>query len=166
MELSGIDTNQSSTVNEGYFPIHGSDSQDMRKAKTALANWFNNIKSGKVSPQSAVTTQQLDILSDLIDEYADAYAADYDLAELAVKRVKLANPLKEGSFDDQMSAETKALYAEYIQKIDIMDRTAIFNHATLDKALMADPRVQKSNQKRLLQRALGWAITFAQQQER
>ncbi len=165
MELSGIDTNQSSTVNEGYFPIHGSDSQDMRKAKTALANWFkNSIEAGMMGQPLKRST--FDILSDLIDEYADAYAADYDLAELAVERVKLANPLKEGSFDDQMSAETKALYAEYSQKIDIMDRSAIYNHAILDKALVADPRVQKSSQKRLLQRALGWAITFAQQQER
>jgi hypothetical protein len=83
-----------------------------------------------------------------------------------IKLVRLANLLKQGSFNDQMLTETKALYAEYSQKIDVLDRTAINNHAMLDKALMADPRVQKSSQKRLLQRALGWAVTFAQQAER
>ena len=86
------------------------------------------------------------------------------LAKIIREEVRYA--IKEASFDDQMSTETKALYAEYSQKIDIMDRTAIYNHALLDKALMADPRVQKSSQKRLLQRALGWAITFAQEMER
>ena len=79
---------------------------------------------------------------------------------------EVTNVIKEASFDEQMSTETKALYAEYSQKIDVMDRTAIYNHALLDKALMADPRFQKSSQKRLLQRALGWAITYAQEMER
>jgi Asp-tRNA(Asn)/Glu-tRNA(Gln) amidotransferase B subunit len=63
-------------LNEAYFPAHGSDSQDLRLAKQGLANWFNNVKSGKVSPQSALQSQQLDILHDLIEDYALAYAED------------------------------------------------------------------------------------------
>jgi hypothetical protein len=63
-------------LSEVYFPAHGSDSQDLRLAKQGLANWFNNIKSGKVSPQSALQSQQLDILHDLIEDYALAYAED------------------------------------------------------------------------------------------
>jgi len=50
-----------------YFPQHGLDTADMKSAKKALANWFNNMNT-------AVQPDQLDILSDLIDDYADAYA--------------------------------------------------------------------------------------------
>ena len=63
-------------LKEEYFPMHGADSPDLKKAKQALANWFNNIKSGKVSPQSALQSRQLDILNDLIEDYALAYAED------------------------------------------------------------------------------------------
>ena len=79
---------------------------------------------------------------------------------------KAAATLSEGSFSDQMTPDTKALYQEYSQKIDVLDRNAINDHDTLDKVMLNDPRVQKSSQKRLLQTALGWAITFAQQMER
>lgn len=74
--------------------------------------------------------------------------------------------LSEGSFQDQMNPDTKALYSEYVQKIDIFDRNAINDHDTLQKVMLNDPRVQKSSQKNLLQTALGWAITFAQEMER
>jgi hypothetical protein len=69
-------TQRERLIKEAYFPAHGEDSPELKKAKAALANWFNNIKSGRVSPNAAVTTQQLDILSDLIDNYADEYAQD------------------------------------------------------------------------------------------
>lgn len=67
---------------------------------------------------------------------------------------------------DQMNSDTKALYQKYVQQIDIFDRNAIHDHNSLDKALLNDPQVQASNQKRILQAALGWAITFAQEMER
>jgi hypothetical protein len=86
------------------------------------------------------------------------------LQQIIKEEVRYA--IKEASFFDNMNEETKALYREYIQKIDIMDRTAIYNHDLLNKALMADPRVQKSGQKNTLQKALAWAITFAQEMER
>jgi hypothetical protein len=79
---------------------------------------------------------------------------------------KATDALSEGSFSDQMTPDTKALYQEYLQKIDVLDRNAINDHDTLDKVMLNDPRVQKSNQKKLLQTALGWAITFAQEMER
>jgi hypothetical protein len=74
--------------------------------------------------------------------------------------------LKEASFTSQMNPDTLELYREYTQKIDIFDRNAINNHQVLDSVMAKDPRVQKNNQKRLLQQALGWAITFAQEMER
>lgn len=74
--------------------------------------------------------------------------------------------LKEASFISQMNPDTLKLYREYAQKIDIFDRNAINNHQVLDSVMAKDPRVQKNNQKQLLQQALGWAITFAQEMER
>ncbi len=76
-----IDKNYSAktenAIDEAYFTPHGEDSPALKKAKVALANWFNNIKSGKVSPQSALQSQQLDILNDLIEDYAYEYAQDW-----------------------------------------------------------------------------------------
>ena len=63
-------------LRETYFPAHSTDSRDLKNAKAALANWFKNIKSGKVSPQSALQSRQLDVLNDLINDYAEAYASD------------------------------------------------------------------------------------------
>lgn len=77
-----------------------------------------------------------------------------------------SNIIKEGSFTDQMNPDTRKLYGEYIQNIDIFDRNAINNHQKLNDTMAKDPRVQKNSQKRLLQQALGWAITYAQQMER
>jgi hypothetical protein len=62
-------------ITEAYFPAHAQDSAELKKAKAALANWFNNIKSGDVSMRTKV--QQLDVLSDLIDDYAYEYAQDW-----------------------------------------------------------------------------------------
>lgn len=62
-------------ITETYFPAHAEDSAELKKAKAALANWFKNIKSGNVSMRSKV--QQLDVLSDLIDDYAYEYAQDW-----------------------------------------------------------------------------------------
>lgn len=56
-------------ITEAYFGAHGGDSAELKKAKAALANWFNNI--------SAVPRNQLDILHDLIDDYAYEYAQDW-----------------------------------------------------------------------------------------
>lgn len=73
---------------------------------------------------------------------------------------------KSSSFVQRMTPDNAALYREYVQKIDVTDPNAINNHDTLQKVMLNDPRVQKSNQKQLLQTALGWAITFAQEMER
>jgi hypothetical protein len=70
------------------------------------------------------------------------------------------------SFTKSMAPDTFALYQEYAQKIDVTDPSAINNHDTLQKVMLNDPRVQKSSQKFLLQTALGWAMTFAQEMER
>jgi hypothetical protein len=64
-------------LREAYFPAHGEDSPELKKAKAALANWFNNIVTGRVSAQSAVTRNQLNILNDLIEDYAYEYAQDW-----------------------------------------------------------------------------------------
>lgn len=59
-------------LKEEYFPIHGADSPDLKKAKQALANWFVNTK--KTTPGMLHPT--LNILNDLIEDYALAYAED------------------------------------------------------------------------------------------
>lgn len=84
----------------------------------------------------------------------------------AIIKEQVRGVLKEASFLDQMNPDTKDLYREYSQKIDIFDSNAINNHNKLKQVLMADPRVQKLSQKGLLQTALGWGITFAQEMER
>ena len=94
----------------------------------------------------------------LIDKSVDYKAAD-TLSEVGPA-------YKTSSFTKTMTPDTFALYQEYAQKIDVFDRSAIFDHDTLQKVMLNDPRVQKSNQKFLLQTALGWAMTFAQEMER
>ena len=54
-------------LSEDYFPAHGTDGQDLKKAKQMLANWFKNMKG-------RVVKQQLDVLNDLIEDYASAYS--------------------------------------------------------------------------------------------
>ena len=54
-------------MQEAYFPSQSSDTAAVKSSKKALANWFNSIGS-------QIPSKQLDVLSDLIDEYADAYA--------------------------------------------------------------------------------------------
>ena len=73
---------------------------------------------------------------------------------------EVTNVIKEGSFYDRMDDDAKALYREYIKKIDIWDRSAIYNHDVLDKALNADPRVQKNPGKGRLRDALSLQITY------
>jgi hypothetical protein len=86
------------------------------------------------------------------------------LKQLIKEEIKVA--LKEASFTDQMNPDTRKLYGEYIKNIDIFDSNKISNHQKLGDVMNKDPRVQKNSQKRLLQQALGWAITFAQEMER
>jgi hypothetical protein len=80
--------------------------------------------------------------------------------------VKKKTELNEASFTDMMEPEAKEMYREYIQKIDIFGDREIQDHKALDMALKSDPRFNKIRQKQLLQRALGWYITHAQEMER
>lgn len=67
-------------LREDYFPVHGADSPDVKKAKAALANWFKNMRM-------QVPPKQLNILNDLIDDYALAYAQDeIEAAEKVMSR--------------------------------------------------------------------------------
>lgn len=59
-------------LREDYFPVHGSDSPDVKKTKAALATWFKNIRRNV----PGMFPQVFDELSDLIDDYALAYAQD------------------------------------------------------------------------------------------
>lgn len=61
----------SKPLNEAYFPPHGADAPDVKNAKKTLANLFNNLKS-----IYKVKDSTLDLLSDAIDDYADAYAEE------------------------------------------------------------------------------------------
>jgi hypothetical protein len=65
-----------SMVKEGYFASDGTDSGEIRNAKKALANWFNNsIEIGMTG--QPLKRASFDILYDLIDDYATAFADDY-----------------------------------------------------------------------------------------
>ena len=62
-------------LSEAYFPAHSADSQDVKTAKAALANWFkNSIEMGMQNRPLGRKT--FDILNDLIEDYALAYAED------------------------------------------------------------------------------------------
>lgn len=67
-------------LTEEYFPVHGADSPDVKKAKQALANWFMNISRHPQTPAGSragtLEPRVLDILHDLIEDYALAYAED------------------------------------------------------------------------------------------
>jgi len=63
-------------LREDYFPAHGTDSQDVKKAKQALANWFKNNML-LVIQNKPISRKAFDILHDLIDDYALAFAEDY-----------------------------------------------------------------------------------------
>ena len=69
-------------LKEDYFPTTGSDEPNLRDAKKALAKWFMNTMRNPNTPSGQASAgtlgkQQLDILHDLIDDYALAYAQDY-----------------------------------------------------------------------------------------
>jgi len=69
-------------LKEDYFPTTGTDERDLRDAKKALAKWFMNTMRNPNTPSGqasagTLSKQQLDILHDLIDDYALAYAQDY-----------------------------------------------------------------------------------------
>lgn len=93
-----------------------------------------------------------------IDKNADYKAAD------ALSEVGPA--YRVASFTKTMTPETNELYSEYVRKIDMQDPSALNTHEELKKALESDPRYQENNQQFLLQTALGWAMTFAQEMER
>ena len=59
-------------LEEDYFPRHSQDSPDLKKVKAQLSNWFQYFKINL----SKIKPGQLDILADLIEDYADAYARD------------------------------------------------------------------------------------------
>jgi hypothetical protein len=77
---SRVNSNDQKLLKEAYFPVHGADSPDVKKAKAALANWFMNISRNPGTPSGAragtLNKRTLDILHDLIDDYALAYAED------------------------------------------------------------------------------------------
>ena len=68
-----------SVLAETYFPTNSNDEPSLRDAKKALANFFGNIMQNSNSPiiRGKLDTKQLDILYDLIDDYAMEYARDY-----------------------------------------------------------------------------------------
>jgi hypothetical protein len=68
-----------SVLAEEYFPTDSNDEPSLRDAKKALANFFSNIMQNTNSPifRGKLDTKQLDILYDLIDDYAMEYARDY-----------------------------------------------------------------------------------------
>ena len=66
-------------LREDYFPTTGSDEPGLRDAKKALATWFKNTMLNTNNPitRGKLDKQQLDILHDLVDDYAMEYARDY-----------------------------------------------------------------------------------------
>jgi hypothetical protein len=74
--------------------------------------------------------------------------------------------INEASFTENMNKDTLEIYQNYAKLIDVTNKDGINSHEALRKALDSDESVQKSSQKRLLQQALSWAMTFAIEQER
>jgi hypothetical protein len=74
--------------------------------------------------------------------------------------------INEASFTENMNKDTLEIYQNYAKLIDVTSKDSINSHEALRKALDSDESVQKSSQKRLLQQALSWAMTFAIEQER
>jgi hypothetical protein len=66
-------------LREEYFPTDSIDEPSLRDAKKALASWFKNTMMNTNSPitRGKLDKQQLDILHDLIDDYAMEYARNY-----------------------------------------------------------------------------------------
>jgi len=62
-----------SVLAEEYFPADSNDEPSLRDAKKALATWFTNTQ--RYTP--GIVTPKLDILHDLIDDYAHEYARSY-----------------------------------------------------------------------------------------
>lgn len=63
-------------ITEAYFPAHGEDSTELKKAKAALANWFkNSLEMGMQG--KPLGRQTFDTLNDLIEDYAYEYAQDW-----------------------------------------------------------------------------------------
>ena len=67
------------------------------------------------------------------------------------------------SYTGSMNPQAKDIYYEYRGKISSFE---IFDHKKLEDALKSDERVKKTGQEKLLQDALRWALTFAQEMER
>jgi len=78
-----------------YFPIHSADSAEVKKAKQALADWFKNIRKNV----PGIFPQVLDDLSDLIDDYALAYAQDEIEAAEKVMSRNLGNEMNKRSIN-------------------------------------------------------------------
>lgn len=78
-----------------YFPVHSADSTEVKKAKQALADWFKNIRKNV----PGVFPQVLDDLSDLIDDYALAYAQDEIEAAEKVMSRNLGNEMNKRSIN-------------------------------------------------------------------
>jgi len=79
-QTKNIDTKvPASVLAEVYFATDSSDEPSLRAAKKALANFFSNIMQNTNSPiiRGKLDTKQLDILYDLIDDYAMEYARNY-----------------------------------------------------------------------------------------
>jgi len=66
-------------LKEAYFATDSYDEPGLRAAKKELANFFSNITQNTNSPifRGKLDTKQLDILYDLIDDYAHEYARSY-----------------------------------------------------------------------------------------
>jgi len=66
-------------LKEVYFATDSYDEPGLRAAKKELANFFSNITQNTNSPifRGKLDTKQLDILYDLIDDYAHEYARSY-----------------------------------------------------------------------------------------
>ena len=79
-QTKNIDTKiPASILAEAYFPTDSYDEPSLKDAKKALATWFGNTMINTNSPiiRGKLDKQQLDILHDLIDDYAMEYARNY-----------------------------------------------------------------------------------------
>jgi hypothetical protein len=174
-ELAKIGVTATSNVKDVATKLDESLNEAEGDTKTKLANAFSDIGGGlmksmliPIIPLIAGQATGTGFAGGLVITALTAGALIALAKALGAEKtneVKKKTELKEASFMDNMDDETKALYKEYIQKIDIFGNEEIQDHTELKSALESDSRINP-RQKRTLQRALAWYITQAQEMER
>jgi hypothetical protein len=87
-------------------------------------------------------------------------------AFLKGKGVNEGVSVNEGSFTSGMSKDSLEIYNKYLARISADATDSFKSHKDLNTELDKDPEVSKNPQKRLIKKALDWAMTMSIEGER